>query len=126
MIYAADSLALAALEMLVHVGDSSVVHSRYLAFPVEMAESRCLALRVDDVPRDWLSLSTTERLKDIGSIWARDRLSLALKVPSAIIHEEFNNSGKRGHDFRPAVGAELSTFCRATHGLMQRESVSSY
>ena len=83
MVYAASSLALAALEVLVHLPPQM---RRTGGFPPYMAV--CLDVPDDRVvPIGPASLATP---RSIGDDWARARTSLALLIPSLIIPQETN------------------------------------
>src|SRR6185436_489269 len=78
MVYTADSLALATLELAVHLSGARVV---YTAIEVDDRH-------VDDLPPRQLSRhwrdddATTQR---VGEKWARSMSSLALRVPSTLV-----------------------------------------
>jgi len=80
MVYTADSLALATLELAVHLSGARVV---YTAIEVEVSDRH-----VDDLPPRQLSRhwrdddATTQR---VGEKWARSMSSLALRVPSTLV-----------------------------------------
>jgi len=43
-----------------------------------------------DLPAGWRTYPAPERLKDLGTGWARSRVSVALSVPSSVIPHERN------------------------------------
>jgi len=86
MVYAAGSLALAALEVLVHLPPQM---RRAGGFPAFVAV--CLdmpdSLAVQAMDPDLSALTAT---RSIGDAWAKGRTSLALWVPSLVIPQEVN------------------------------------
>jgi RES domain-containing protein len=84
VVYLADSLPLALLEVLVHLERQAVLEA-YVYFKVAFPDDLLLVLDDSDLPEDWRSdpepLSTTE----IGAAWLRERASLLLRVPSAVV-----------------------------------------
>lgn len=87
VVYTASSASLAMLEMLVHVERRMVpVGRRLLTFEVPDDAIADLARR----PRGWDRLPYTEEVRRAGDAWVRGGRSLALRVPSAVVRDEFN------------------------------------
>jgi len=87
MVYTADSLALATLELAVHLSGARVV---YTAIEAEIADTRVDDLAPRQLPRQWADDdAATQRA---GEKWARSLSSLALRVPSALVDRR---SGER-------------------------------
>ncbi len=87
--FASETLSLATLEVLVHLQTSSLLAS-YVTFSVEYSESCVLRLDTDLLPPDWRRFPAPLELHDIGDRWISESSSLLLRVPSAIIPQEFN------------------------------------
>jgi len=87
VVYAAGGLALAALEVLVHLEAPQLMQS-YVQIPVEFDSSACRALDLDALPADWAENPGPESTKVIGTDWVRSRASVVLAVPSAIVPDE--------------------------------------
>ena len=88
MVYAATSRALAALEFFVNLEPNEAPDDLLMveaAVPDEFIET----LDLKQLPRNWRSLDN-QRCRDIGSEWARSLRSLALKVPSVVVDEDWN------------------------------------
>ena len=47
-------------------------------------------INIKDLPKNWMSIEAYVELQEIGSKWYNSMESLVLKVPSAIIKEEYN------------------------------------
>jgi RES domain-containing protein len=89
-VYTAESLALAALEMLVSVNPTELV-TRFVAIaafiPDDLART---VLRPEELPRDWRAYPAPQELQRRGDDWLRGAATAVLAVPSAIIPFETN------------------------------------
>jgi RES domain-containing protein len=88
MVYTAGSLALAALEVLVHLDGPQLLHS-YVQIPVGFSAHLCRLLDLDALPEDWADNPAPESTKRIGTEWLTTQASVVLVVPSAIVPDEF-------------------------------------
>ena len=87
-VYFGDSLALAGMEMLVHLGDLDVLKT-YRKLPVTIPEELVMHIDPTALPAGWeTSPRTVTRV--IGDQWLADGQSAALQVPSAVIAVECN------------------------------------
>ena len=90
MIYTAGSLALAALEMLVHLDDDELLFAySFVAATIPPA----LILPVKDfrsLPKNWNTFPPPIALQRIGDDWIRSLASAVLEVPTAIVPLEQN------------------------------------
>lgn len=89
VVYVGSSLALSALELLVHIDHERALQKMF-AIPADVDDS--LVLRVDGaaLPADWQTpqgLAYTQRL---GDAWVRREASALLEVPSRVIPLESN------------------------------------
>jgi RES domain-containing protein len=85
-----SSLALAALEYLVHV-DVEDVPDDLVAMAIRVpddAGERIVA--VEELPGDWNRLQDHPACAAIGDAWAREGTALLLCVPSAVVPEDSN------------------------------------
>ncbi|MCW5962287.1 MAG: RES domain-containing protein [Pyrinomonadaceae bacterium] len=90
ILYTASSLSLAALEMLVHLEQQSILFSYSFA---ALTFDDKFVLPVSDVsalPDNWSSSPAPRDLQKIGDRWAASKISVVLKVPSAVIPLESN------------------------------------
>jgi RES domain-containing protein len=90
MIYTADSLALAALEIVVHLPRQELLKKIFSSIPATFDAGLVITLNPDDIPKDWDRFPPPESTKNIGGEWALKKRSVVLKVPSTVIREEFN------------------------------------
>ena len=90
LVYTSLSLSLAALETFVHldplVAPNDLV-SVAAVLPIRVED--CERLDTDALPADW-HRSNHPKLQELGVVWARSQRSLALLVPSAVVHDEWN------------------------------------
>jgi RES domain-containing protein len=93
MVYASTSLALAAIELFVHLepgqAPSDLVYLSAILPEGEPARS----LQVNELPPAWWTDNAAAgpgSTRDLGDSWIRDRSSLALLVPSVPIRAEWN------------------------------------
>jgi RES domain-containing protein len=89
VVYTAASPALAALEMLVHLGTSGVLPA-YVSIKCSFDESIVLRLDRHRLPKDWRSSPAAPELALVGDAWLKDGTSAVLEVPNAIIPAESN------------------------------------
>jgi RES domain-containing protein len=97
MVYTAGSLALAALEMLVHLDDDELLASySFVAAQIPTA----LILPVASyraLPRDWDASPPPLALQQLGDDWVREMVSAVLEVPTSIVPREKNYLLNPGH-----------------------------
>ncbi len=90
IIYTAESRSLAALEALVHMTNAEFLLSRKI---VSISIPKSIVPRVIDIadlPKNWRRYPPSFKLAAIGTQWATDKKSLLLRVPSAVMPDEFN------------------------------------
>ena len=91
VIYTGWSRSLAALELTVH---RSGIHPdfSYRMMVLSLSDARRLytTLEEDDLPKGWRNEKMYPALQQLGSEWYAGGRSLVLKVPSAIIPQEYN------------------------------------
>lgn len=90
MVYTSSTLALAALELFVHL-DASEVPEDLVAIPAGIPAALQIArIKPTQLPADWRHYPAPQSLGDIGTRWAREGKTAILTVPSAIIPTELN------------------------------------
>jgi RES domain-containing protein len=89
-VYLADSLALAALELFVHLRESDI-DEEFRAFRVSIPESvRIETVRPSELPRSWRTEERQSATRSRGRAWYKKGQSAILRVPSAIVPPEHN------------------------------------
>lgn len=90
VIYAAESRSLAALEALVHMSQAEFLIKRKVV-TIEIPKSIIpKTIKTSDLPEAWRRYPPFFKLADIGTEWAVEKKDLLLRVPSAVVPEEFN------------------------------------
>jgi RES domain-containing protein len=103
-VYTSDSIALAALELLVHLHRSEALN-RYRLFTLDLPDDDVLILDDAGLPADWREDPPPVSTAAIGSAWLTGGQSLALSVPSVLIPQQRNLLLNPGHAASGAVFA---------------------
>ena len=90
MVYTADSVALAVLEILVNLDDPALLSREYTHFSILFHKNLCKQLEPEDLPVDWAADPCPRSTRNIGSAWIESGESVILRVPSAVVHVEYN------------------------------------
>lgn len=103
LVYVSESLALAALETLVHLTPGSR-HLLFQSFRVEAPASlRIEELHAHSLPKDWRAEPPRDETKDIGTEWAKRGSSCVLLLPSAVVPSERNALLNPDHSEFPSL-----------------------
>ena len=90
VVYTSSTLALAALELLVHV-DPADVPDDLIAIVIELPDDASRdVMSVGELPDDWNRVGDHPSCTARGERWARAGSTLALFVPSVLVPEETN------------------------------------
>ncbi len=90
VIYTSENRALATLEYLVHV-PLSIVPSHIGIASIKIPDRiRPKQISVSKLPADWRDYPPPSELATLGTRWALANETLLLRVPSAIVEQEFN------------------------------------
>ncbi len=89
IIYAAESRALAVLEMLGHLERKELLGA-YLLIEIALEESLVQTIDQAALPRNWRQDPPPAELKEVGDDWLRKADCPVLRVPSALLPEEHN------------------------------------
>ena len=97
VLYAAGSLSLAALEMLVHLNSAELLSS-YSYATLEFEEKDVLLVEdFEKLPKNWSTSPPPLAVQEIGDKWALSMTSLVLRVPTSVVPGEFNYLVNVGH-----------------------------
>jgi RES domain-containing protein len=88
VVYASGSLALAAIETFVHLGEDAV-HIRFVYFRIDIPDD-VAAERCRRPPAGWRAEPPEDSSMRYGSAWIRRRRTAVLEVPSVIVPSEKN------------------------------------
>ena len=88
-VYTSSRLSLAALELLVHT-DVPLVPPDLVAFEIEIPDELDIeSVDTADLPKDW-RLPGHPSCRAIGDTWLAEERTAVLRVPSAVVPEEWN------------------------------------
>jgi RES domain-containing protein len=87
--FAAETLSLATLELLVHLQSSATLVD-YVVFRASFPDDLIEDLDRSILPPTWRDSPVPKELQAIGDTWVRGASSTILRVPSAIIPHEHN------------------------------------
>ena len=90
VLYTAESLSLATLEIIVHLQREQLLYKRFVKIPVTFDSSLIFLLSRKELPKDWDSLPPSESTQKIGQKWIEQAKHAILKVPSTVVNEEHN------------------------------------
>lgn len=109
VIYASATLALAALENLVHL--TPPMTFRYVAIPVEFEQRLVETVTPAGLPADWSEQPPPPSAKALGDLWVKEARSAVLALPSVIIQAETNYLLNPAHpDFKSIVIGKPARF----------------
>jgi RES domain-containing protein len=89
VVYTAGSLALAALEVLVHIQSRKAL-TNYLKVRLEFEESLVLTVPVSSLPPHWHQGRAAPETRAVGDRWFDAGTTPILGVPSVVVPEEWN------------------------------------
>lgn len=99
ILYTAASASLALLESVVHI--SNIPVDEHCMATIDIPENNIKEFTFSQLPGNWFAYPPADHLKKIGDQFIRDGIFLALKLPSAIMMEDFNYLLNPNHaDFR--------------------------
>jgi RES domain-containing protein len=91
VVYAAENLSLAQLELLVRVQSEELLRARFCCVVVEFSEGLLLPVSaLGDLPADWAAPIPRPATQILGDRWASEQRSVVLSVPSAVTAGEVN------------------------------------
>ncbi|MEO8885841.1 MAG: RES family NAD+ phosphorylase [Mucilaginibacter sp.] len=88
MVYLTSSRSLAVLEALVHLSPTNLPDD-FCIMTID-APYNVAAITVEQLPAHWYEYPEPNNLKEIGNKFLAEKKHLLLKVPSAIVKEEYN------------------------------------
>jgi RES domain-containing protein len=89
VVYVSESLALAVLEVLVHVQDAAILPA-YATIRVSFDDALVIAVDPASLPTNWRQLPPPPEAQAIGDAWIDAASSAMLQVPSAVVEREHN------------------------------------
>jgi len=89
IIYTAESRSLATVEYLVHVPLQIIPRDLYIA-EIDVPDVEIEIVEPASLETNWQDYPSPKLIRDIGDTWQRDNKTLLLRVPSAVIKNEWN------------------------------------
>jgi RES domain-containing protein len=100
VIYTSESRALCTAEIAVHTPLGNIPDD-YQLVKIEIPEHSILAMKTSNLPPDWRSFPYPVSTRDLGNEFILNNRFLVMKVPSAVVQDEYNFLINPGHrDFR--------------------------
>ena len=91
VIYASQHRSLAALEYLCHLSKTNFLLSDYVITYIDIPDDEVIEnIRPEKLQKYWYSMNKIVTTREIGTKFLKKNDKLALKVPSAIIPQEWN------------------------------------
>ena len=107
VVYASDSIALAALEKLVHLHRSDVLN-HFVLCEMTVEDAEIMTLAGDALPKDWREDPPPTSTMAIGDEWLASGESLALAVPSTLVPRQRNLIINPNHPAFDALEASVT------------------
>ena len=89
MVYTSGSLALAAMELFVHLNPTEAPDDLVFTAATLASGTKIETIQTSQLPADWRRIDHPA-LRDLGGNWVREKRTVALRVPSAVVPEEWN------------------------------------
>jgi len=102
IVYASETRALSLLEVLAGLRSVRPVGA-YVIIPATFDESMILGVETHELPPEWRRYPPRAATQRIGDDWADQERSAILRVPSAIVPEEFNYLLNPAHPDFPRI-----------------------
>lgn len=90
VVYTSASISLAVLEYTVNYRHRGWVPATVVGRAMIPATVRVETVSVDELPANWLAASPPQQLQALGGNWLEHGTTAVLRVPSAIVTEEWN------------------------------------
>ena len=88
VLYTGESKEIALLENIIHIPAMMIPELDILT--IEIPDNSITVLTPKDLPPNWYRYPAPTVLSDIGQEWIDESKTIALKVPSSIIHSSYN------------------------------------
>jgi RES domain-containing protein len=89
VVYTADSLALASIEMIVNLPAPKLLQ-KYVRISAQTSLNLVSELSGADLPEDWNNRPISPSTRAIGDRWIKEQRSAVLRVPSIVVPDEYN------------------------------------
>ena len=89
ILYTSQNRALCTAEIAVHT-PLGIMPKDYYVISIELPKTKVLEVKLKDLPKNWNTFPHLSVTKKIGDEFVNSSKCLILKVPSAVIQDEFN------------------------------------
>lgn len=89
IVYTSGSLSLALLEILVQANAVKRL-TRQVCISAKLDDQYIKTYKLNDLPKAWSSIPYSHVSQSIGDQWLKEQTSLALRVPSVVVPQEYN------------------------------------
>ena len=90
VLYSSGSRSLSTLELVVH-RNAIKPSVAYRTMVISLSDDPSIhSIDRKELPKQWTKMQAYAQLQEIGSHWYQNKNSLVLKIPSAIIQQEYN------------------------------------
>ena len=90
IIYTSETRSLAAWEKFVHISSLSLIPDDLVMIKIEIPVNRIKVLTGQELKKGWKAFPYIKQTLEIGTSFLQEPDNLILKVPSAVIDNEFN------------------------------------
>lgn len=111
VVYTSESIALAAMEVFVHMG-AGYIPRDHAIISIEIPEALVKRAYIPNpLPERWDAKPESTLARNVGDAWLRERKTLLMRVPSVLVGEEFNYLINPAHrDIRKLTASILRGF----------------
>ena len=88
VLYTGENKEIALLETIVHI--PSMLIPQLALLTLEIPNDSITEIRINELPKNWVNYPAPAILAEIAESWIRKMETIALKVPSCIIHTSHN------------------------------------
>jgi len=111
VVYTSASLALAAVETLVHLDSTEILLLAFVKCPVTFDDSMLEKVKLSNLPSNWRTDPSPPILRRFGDAWVKGARSAVLAVPSCAVPGEWNYVLNRAHrDFSKLSFGKVEPF----------------
>ncbi|GAB3428335.1 RES family NAD+ phosphorylase [Niabella aquatica] len=118
ILYTAQSPSLAMLESVVHI--TTIVQLNLCMVCLEIPNDSIAEISAEQLPDNWFVNPPPDNIKQTGDRFIKNRKHLALKVPSAVMPEEYNILLNPQHPHFEKVNIHYSRMLRVDERLFKR------